>query len=264
MERDRDHMRAQAPWRERVVSAGWRWLNGGWRWRATIVLLFVGLASMLASVAASGVVRLAAQAVFMVVWLAAGSKHVVSVVRDIRAQSWARSGRFTWLQYPALVGGVLITLLPGYALLVLIYPTLRSSPLTSVAVALAIALVVFALMVLALALLALVGLLFMVPMLLVRTLLRERWRRYYRFPTRRAPPRAAGSPGALVRCVICLDHQTDRRKSQIRCNVNALDALSYDTRYPTVCLDEKPVVLHADVRPFLPLAPGHVERRDYE
>jgi hypothetical protein len=43
-------------------------------------------------------------------------------------------------------------------------------------------------------------------------------------------------------------------------------------RYPTVCLDEKPVVRRADeraderadVRAGLPLAPGHVERRDVE
>jgi hypothetical protein len=47
-------------------------------------------------------------------------------------------------------------------------------------------------------------------------------------------------------------------------DVLALYALPYDARYPTVCLDEKPVVLHADVRPGLPPAPGHVERRDYE
>ena len=44
----------------------------------------------------------------------------------------------------------------------------------------------------------------------------------------------------------------------------ALHALPYDKRYPTVCLDEKPVVLHADVHPSLTPAPGHVERRDYE
>jgi hypothetical protein len=36
------------------------------------------------------------------------------------------------------------------------------------------------------------------------------------------------------------------------------------TRCPSVCLNEKPVVLHADVRAGLPLGPGHVERRDYE
>lgn len=47
-------------------------------------------------------------------------------------------------------------------------------------------------------------------------------------------------------------------------DVLALYALPYDARYPTVCLDEKPVVLHADVRPGLPPAPGQVERRDYE
>lgn len=47
-------------------------------------------------------------------------------------------------------------------------------------------------------------------------------------------------------------------------DVLALYALPYDARYPTVCLDEKPVVLHAEVRAGLPPAPGHVERRDYE
>jgi hypothetical protein len=46
--------------------------------------------------------------------------------------------------------------------------------------------------------------------------------------------------------------------------VLALYALPHDARYPTVCLDEKPVVLHAEVRPGLPPAPGQVERRDYE
>jgi hypothetical protein len=38
----------------------------------------------------------------------------------------------------------------------------------------------------------------------------------------------------------------------------------YDPEQPTVCFDEKPVVLHADVRPTLPAAPGRPERRDYE
>jgi hypothetical protein len=47
-------------------------------------------------------------------------------------------------------------------------------------------------------------------------------------------------------------------------DVLALYALPYDGRYPTVCLDEKPVVLHTQVRASLPLAPGQVERRDYE
>lgn len=33
---------------------------------------------------------------------------------------------------------------------------------------------------------------------------------------------------------------------------------------PVVCLDEKPVVLHADIRPSLPARPGYLARRDYE
>src|SRR5215471_8750894 len=38
----------------------------------------------------------------------------------------------------------------------------------------------------------------------------------------------------------------------------------YDPQYPTVCLDEKPVVLHADVQPPVPVEPGKPERVDYE
>lgn len=38
----------------------------------------------------------------------------------------------------------------------------------------------------------------------------------------------------------------------------------YDPHYPTVCLDEKPVALHADVHPPIPVEPGQPERVDYE
>jgi hypothetical protein len=38
----------------------------------------------------------------------------------------------------------------------------------------------------------------------------------------------------------------------------------YDRKSPTFCLDEKPVVLHADVQPPVPVEPGHPERVDYE
>lgn len=38
----------------------------------------------------------------------------------------------------------------------------------------------------------------------------------------------------------------------------------YDPRYPTVCFDEKLVAPEADVRPAVPMKPGHVERIDYE
>lgn len=43
-----------------------------------------------------------------------------------------------------------------------------------------------------------------------------------------------------------------------------LYAQPYDPGQPVVCLDEKPVVLHAAARPPEPAAPGQVERRDYE
>jgi hypothetical protein len=38
----------------------------------------------------------------------------------------------------------------------------------------------------------------------------------------------------------------------------------YDASQPMVCLDEKPVTLHADVRPPSPAAPGREARRDNE
>jgi DDE superfamily endonuclease len=38
---------------------------------------------------------------------------------------------------------------------------------------------------------------------------------------------------------------------------------AYAPRSPTVCLDEKPVVLHEQPRPVQPLAPARPERRDY-
>ena len=43
-----------------------------------------------------------------------------------------------------------------------------------------------------------------------------------------------------------------------------LYAQPYDPQRPVVCLDEKPVVLHAEARPSLPARPGQRERRDYE
>src|SRR5215475_881921 len=38
----------------------------------------------------------------------------------------------------------------------------------------------------------------------------------------------------------------------------------YDPQQPVLCLDEKPVTLHADVRPTSPVMPGREARRDNE
>src|SRR6476619_8123922 len=38
----------------------------------------------------------------------------------------------------------------------------------------------------------------------------------------------------------------------------------YNPAEPVVCLDQKPVTLHADVRPASPAAPGREARRDNE
>jgi hypothetical protein len=47
-------------------------------------------------------------------------------------------------------------------------------------------------------------------------------------------------------------------------DVLALYEKPYDPREPVVCLDEKPVSLHADVRPARPARPGHLAKRDNE
>jgi hypothetical protein len=38
----------------------------------------------------------------------------------------------------------------------------------------------------------------------------------------------------------------------------------YNSAEPVVCIDEKPVTLHAEVRPPIPLAPGQIAKRDNE
>jgi hypothetical protein len=38
----------------------------------------------------------------------------------------------------------------------------------------------------------------------------------------------------------------------------------YNSAEPVVCIDEKPVTLHADVRPPIPMAPGKIAKRDNE
>jgi hypothetical protein len=47
-------------------------------------------------------------------------------------------------------------------------------------------------------------------------------------------------------------------------DVLALYEKPYDPKEPVVCLDEKPVPLHADVRPPRPARPGHTAKRDNE
>src|ERR1700689_1823718 len=38
----------------------------------------------------------------------------------------------------------------------------------------------------------------------------------------------------------------------------------YDAQQPVICLDEKPITLHADLRPASPALPGREARRDNE
>jgi hypothetical protein len=61
-------------------------------------------------------------------------------------------------------------------------------------------------------------------------------------------------------CVAELDEDYIRRMEDIL----AVYEKPLSEREPVVCIDEKPVVLHADLRPPLPLRPGRRLRRDSE
>ena len=61
-------------------------------------------------------------------------------------------------------------------------------------------------------------------------------------------------------CVAELDREYIRKME----DVLALYELPYNPAEPVVCLDEKPVALHADVRPPIPAKPGKPAKRDNE
>ena len=61
-------------------------------------------------------------------------------------------------------------------------------------------------------------------------------------------------------CVADLDEQYIARME----DVLAVYEKPWSEHEPVVCIDEKPVTLHQDVRPALPMKPGCVARRDYE
>jgi hypothetical protein len=61
-------------------------------------------------------------------------------------------------------------------------------------------------------------------------------------------------------CVAELDQDYIRKME----DVLAVYERPYNPAQPVICLDEKPVTLHADVRPPVPAAPGKVAKRDNE
>jgi len=70
------------------------------------------------------------------------------------------------------------------------------------------------------------------------------------------------SSAGLTNTGVC--PQSEARRVAAMEDVLDLYEEEYDPRYPTVCLDEKPVVLHADVHPPVPVEPGKPKRVDYE
>src|SRR5207247_7467092 len=61
-------------------------------------------------------------------------------------------------------------------------------------------------------------------------------------------------------CVAELDDENIAKME----DVLAVYEKPYRSAEPVICLDEKPVALHADVRPCRPARPGHIAKRDNE
>lgn len=61
-------------------------------------------------------------------------------------------------------------------------------------------------------------------------------------------------------CIADLDAEYIARMEDLL----ALYEKPYNVKEPVVCLDEKPVSLHAEVRPPRPARPGHIAKRDSE
>src|SRR5260370_6360594 len=92
------------------------------------------------------------------------------------------------------------------------------------------------------------------------------WRRYCKKAAVQNPSRSGWGaiPDSLVFvCLICPELKATAVSDHME-DVLALYEKPLSEAEPVVCLDEKPVVLHADVRPLRPMRPGHVGRRDFE
>jgi len=71
---------------------------------------------------------------------------------------------------------------------------------------------------------------------------------------------ASSHGGKKMWCVPTIsDEFVDRMEDVLR-----LYARKWDPLEPVVCFDERPVVLHEDAKPGVPMRPGRLARRDYE
>lgn len=153
-------------------------------WLIRLVTLCLAIASFMVFEIASSPVQIAAQVVLTAFVLIEGVAQGAEVMRSIWAYEWGLWGRFAWLGYVTLAAGFLVFFSLTYMVLVAINPVLRPTPMTSVAVAVLIALIFLAFGLLALLLLVVALVILWLPVLVMRSRLRERRRQHYRFPAR--------------------------------------------------------------------------------
>ncbi len=168
---------AQLPWLEHVIRIRRFWLT-------RLVTFSLALASFTVFEFTSGPLQVVAQVVLSAYILLEGIAQGTEVMRSVWAYDWDRWGRFAWLRYVTLVAGLLAIFSVIYMLLLAINPVLRPIPITNVAVAALITLIFLIMGLLALLLLVVALVILWLPVLVVRSRLRDRRRRHYRYPAR--------------------------------------------------------------------------------
>lgn len=168
---------ARLPWLERIIRIRRFWLT-------RLVTISLALASFTVFEFTSGPLQVAAQMVLSAYILLEGTGQWAEVMRRIWAYDWDRWGRFAWLRYLTSAAAILVFSSLTYMLLLAIDPVLRPTPVTNVAVAVLIALIFLIMGLLALLLLVVALVILWVPVLVVRSRLRYRRRRHYRYPAR--------------------------------------------------------------------------------
>lgn len=170
-----DHERSQLPWPLCMIGARPTWLI-----RVVTGCVLVATAGLF--LFASGPVQLVAKLALVAYLLQRGWVQMARVVRDTRAYDWTRLGRFAWMQHAVLTAGLLLMFVVTYVPLAVLYPALQLTPMTSIVVGILMVLLAAAGVASALAVLAALFVLLSLPVLVTRSIVRERRRRHYRHP----------------------------------------------------------------------------------
>ncbi|HEV2235592.1 MAG TPA: hypothetical protein VGR57_02930, partial [Ktedonobacterales bacterium] len=156
------------------------------RGKSSTILLIFALASFILANATGGPLQLPGRIAFAVIMLLGGGARALEAFQGINTGEWDRRERFRWMRFVELTVRLLYVVAVTYVLLTLVFPELYLPVVVRYLVTTAIASAAVVGAALALALLLALGVLLWLPILIARTIARERRRRQYRYPVRRS------------------------------------------------------------------------------